>query len=217
MKKIPWKMIVDILMLALLLLQMAYVLTGQRLHEWTGTIMAVLIIFHNILNRKWYKALGKGSYRPRRIMGTILNFLSLALILALFVSGVAMSRYVYDFLPIHGGRALARKVHIVCAYWGFFLMSAHFGMHWEGIWGKMKKACPVWVAVGKQKLLLSVISTVVSVYGLWAVYRHEILGFLFMKNEFAIFDPNQSIFLFLLDYAAILILVVNLVRRREHV
>ena len=45
---------IDAVMLLLLPLLMAEVLTGQELHEWMGTAMAVLFLAHHILN------LGKG-------------------------------------------------------------------------------------------------------------------------------------------------------------
>ena len=50
------KRIVDAAMTVLLLCLMAYQVTGEMAHEWTGVSMAVLVIIHQILNRKWYGA-----------------------------------------------------------------------------------------------------------------------------------------------------------------
>ena len=47
------KRIVDAAMTVLLLLLMAYQVTGEVLHEWIGVGMTLLVIFHQILNRKW--------------------------------------------------------------------------------------------------------------------------------------------------------------------
>ena len=207
-KQIPWKGMVDGALFLLLLNQMAYVLTGQPHHERTGTVMVLLVLCHNLLNRRWFGAVGKGKYNPRRLFGTVLNFLTFGLILALFVSGAVMSRYVFDFLPIHGGRALARRVHIACAYWGFLLMAVHIGMHWDGIKRRMGKLFGKAEIEGKRKGLISAVGWAASAYGIYACYRHEILSFLVMKNEFAIFN-QQSVFLFVLDYLAIIILIVK--------
>lgn len=207
-KQIPWKGIIDGTMFLLLLNQMAYVLTGQPHHERTGTVMVLLILCHNLLNRRWFGAVGKGKYNPKRLFGTVLNFLTLGLILALFVSGVVMSRYVFDFLPIHGGRALARRVHITCAYWGFLLMAVHMGMHWGGIKRRMGNIFGKAGIKEKQKRIVSAAGWAVSAYGIYAFYRHEILSFLLMKNEFAIFN-QQSVLLFVLDYLAMIILMVK--------
>lgn len=40
---------IDFLMTVLLLLLMAYQITGQELHEWFGIGMLVLFLLHNIL------------------------------------------------------------------------------------------------------------------------------------------------------------------------
>lgn len=206
--RIPWKGIVDGAMFLLLLNQMAYVLTGQQHHEKTGTVMVLLILCHNLLNRRWFETVRKGKYNAKRLFGIALNFLTLALVLALFISGVVMSRYVFDFLPIHGGRALARRVHITCAYWGFLLMAIHIGMHWNGIKGRIGNAFGRAKVEEKPKKMVSIVVWAVSAYGIYAFYRHEIFSFLFLQNEFAIFNQQPAL-LFVLDYLAMITLIVN--------
>ena len=46
------KRIVDAAMTVLLLFLMAYQVTGEMAHEWIGMGMMVLVIVHQILNRK---------------------------------------------------------------------------------------------------------------------------------------------------------------------
>lgn len=206
--RLPWKEIIDSIMFLLLLNQMAYVLTGQRHHEWTGTTMVFLVLCHNLLNRRWFGMIRKGQYNSRRLFGTVLNFFMLVVLAGLLVSGVVMSRYVFAFLPIHGGRALARRVHISCAYWGFLLMAAHIGMHWNGIKRRMGNRFGRAETEGKKRWLLPVIGWAASAYGMYAFYRHEIVLFLFLQNEFAIFN-EQSIIIFALDYLTMVFLMVN--------
>ena len=67
------KRIVDVCMTVLLLCLMAYQVTGEALHEWIGIGMTVLVIIHQLLNRKWYGALFKGKYNPYRIITTVVN------------------------------------------------------------------------------------------------------------------------------------------------
>lgn len=74
------KRIVDAVMTILLLFLMAYQVTGEMAHEWIGMGMTVLVIIHQILNRKWYGALLKGKYNPYRTVSTILNILRKRLI-----------------------------------------------------------------------------------------------------------------------------------------
>ena len=58
------KRIVDAVMSVLLLVLMAYQVTGEAAHEWIGMCMTVLVIIHQILNRKWYSALLKENTIP---------------------------------------------------------------------------------------------------------------------------------------------------------
>ena len=67
------KHMVDILLGVGLLLLMSYQVTGEAGHEWTGIVMTVLMILHQILNRKWYAALFKGKYTPLRTVQTLVN------------------------------------------------------------------------------------------------------------------------------------------------
>ena len=130
---------IDLLMTALLLLLMAYQVTGQELHEWFGTGELLLFLVHNIFNMKWYGSLFKGKYKLLRIVQTIINFSILTTMLCLGFSGIVMSRHVFAALPIHGPMATARMMHLVVSYWGFVLMSVHLGFHWSMVIGMCRK------------------------------------------------------------------------------
>ena len=96
----------------------------------TGAAMFLLFILHHGLNWRWYPRLAKGRYTPLRVIQTIVNFLVLASMAGLMVSGIILSREVFAFLPISGGMGFARILHMLSAYWGFILMSTHLGLHW---------------------------------------------------------------------------------------
>ena len=102
-KQVRIKIIVDLLMTVLLMLLMAFELIGREEHEWLGVGMFAAFVVHHILNRKWTAHLLKGKYPPFRIAQTALVFLVLICMISSMVSGIVMSRYVFDFLPIQGG------------------------------------------------------------------------------------------------------------------
>lgn len=110
---------VDLLMTVVLILLMAYFLTEQEIHEWLGAGMLVLFVIHHILNFKWLKALNRGKYTPYRVLQTALAPLVLLCMLGSMLSGIWMSRYVFDFLPTQGHMGLARTAHL-CAPIGDF-------------------------------------------------------------------------------------------------
>lgn len=57
------KICIDLAMLVLLPLLMAYSLVGETAHEWIGIGMFVLFISHQLMNRQWYKNIWKGKLR----------------------------------------------------------------------------------------------------------------------------------------------------------
>ena len=50
----------------------------------------------------------------------------------LMYSSIVLSRYVFAFLPIERGLALARRLHILGSYWGFLMMSLHLAVEVSG-------------------------------------------------------------------------------------
>lgn len=73
-------------------------------------------------------------------MQTVTDFAVLISMLGLMVSGIILSREVFAFLPISGGTAFARQVHILAAFWGFVLMALHLGLHWNMVLGLVRRA-----------------------------------------------------------------------------
>lgn len=198
-----FKIIVDILMLIAMPLLMGYMLIGAKLHEWIGTGIFLLFILHHILNYKWLKLIFKGKYSAARIFNMAANVLVFICMLGLMYSGIVMSRYVFAFLPINGGAASARKIHMLCSYWGFVLMSLHLGLHWNYIMGIIRK-----ISNGQKSSVCSVVLRFLAVitagYGAYAFVKRNVMDYLFLKIQFAFFDMNESLISFIFDYAAIM-------------
>lgn len=203
---VKFKICVNVTMTAALYACMAYMLVGEEAHEWIGSGLALLFVLHNALNRKWYAALLTGRYTPLRAFQTAVNLLCLVLMAAAAVSGAAMSRYLYDIPFLSGGASLARTVHMLAAYWGYCFISLHLGLHWSMILGMMKNAAapqraPRWITP-----LLRTAGAAAALLGAHALMRHNLLDYMFLRNQFVFFDTERPLCLFFLDYAAIMAL-----------
>ncbi len=187
------QMSIDLLMVMTLPMLMAYSLIGEAFHEAAGTIMFILFIAHNILNYKWYKTLFKGRYTPYRILLTFVDMLLFVIMLLLPVSGIIISKHIYTFLDIDG-KALWRTVHMLSAYWGYVLMSFHLGMHMNVVIRK------------KPHFMLNIIAFIISLYGIYAFISRRIPLYMAIKDKFVLFDINEPVILFLLDYISVMIL-----------
>lgn len=200
--KMILKLAVDIGMTAALLLLMAYELIGQAAHEWIGIGMFVLFIFHHILNGSWSRNIMRGKYNPMRIVQTAAVILVLCAMAGSMISGVILSRHALSFLPIKGGRAFARKLHMVSAYWGFVLMSVHLGLHWSMMAGIAKKF--IHKSSGVLKWGGRLLSLAIAAYGLYAFRNREIGSYMLLRNQFVFFNFEEPLVYFYLDYIAVI-------------
>lgn len=201
-KKLICKIIVDIFMLAVMPVLMAYMLAGEVLHEWLGVGILVLFILHHALNFHWIKNLFCGKYTLSRFVKTTVNVLILVMIIGLAYSGIVLSRHVFADLDIHASRANARSIHMFCSYCGFVIMSLHFGFHWDmflGIARKFTKKKSV-----LRSTVLRVLAAGIAGYGIYAFQKREIGSYLMMKIQFAFFDMEESLFSFMADYLAVM-------------
>jgi len=206
--KLIIKILVDIGMTVALLLLMAYSLIGEMAHEWIGCAMFLLFIVHHCLNIKWCKNLFKGRYTPFRIVQTLLVVLMLCSMVGSMVSGIVLSRHVFADLPIEGGSAWARTVHMICAYWGFVIISLHLGAHWNMMMGMGKKLfmkpskVRTWIARGT--------AVAIAAYGVYAFGVRQIGEYMLLKTPFVFFDFDEPLLFFFLDYLAVMGLFVCL-------
>lgn len=199
---------IDTGMTVLLFVLMAYHYVGPKWHEVTGAAMLVLFILHHILNGNWYKALGKGKYSSVRILLTTVDAVLLIDMLLLMFSGISMSRYVFRFLDIPVSKAWARGMHMTASYAGFLLMGFHIGLHYGMIVGMLKRKCP---AAKKNKAViwtLRVLAALVAGYGVYALSTRKFVDYIFQKVMFAFFDYEEPVLTFVLDYAAIMGLMI---------
>ena len=200
------KIVVDVLMTVSLLLLMAYGLIGEKAHEWIGIGMLALFILHHVLNRKWIGAIGKGRYTAVRILQTVTAGLILLCMLGSMVSGIILSRYVFAAIPMHRSYALAERLHMLCAYWGFLLMSLHLGFHWSVMLSTMK------MRLRSSKMterVLSLLGYLFAAYGVYAFFHRNLGDYLLLRSHFVFFDYGEPVWRFLVDYAAIMAAVVT--------
>lgn len=202
--KMIGKIAVDIAMTVLLLLLMAKQLTGDVAHEWLGAGMFVLWIAHHALNFGWHRSLFRGKYMPVRVVQTVVNLLLLAAMLGTMVSAVILSREVFAFLPISGGIALARPMHIFCSFWSFVLMALHLGLHWNMVLGMFQKMVRIKKSSKIRSISTFIAGFAIAGYGVWVFISRDFPTYLFLKSEFVFLDYSEPKILFYIDYIALM-------------
>lgn len=195
------KILIDVMMTILFMIQMAYHITGNRLHEWLGVFLFALFILHHVFNRNWYKNLLKGKYTLPRIVMITINTLLFVSMIGMMVSGIMLSRDVFSFLNLRSGM-FARRIHMVSTSWGYLLMSMHIGLHWGLVSGRMKKIAFLSMF---STVIVNMVKIAVCGYGLVCLITNQLLERMFLLVEYAFFDYSQPVLFFFSDYLCIMI------------
>lgn len=137
-------LIIDLAMYALMLAQMLYAFTGNGVHEWLGVGFFVLLVFHMVLKRRWFRLWlrRKGKLLSARRFADLMIVLLLLCLTVLGVSSMGVSRLLFPNVTVLGSPAL----HSTLATLGLTLAVIHGGMH--GYFGtKQKKKAIAVIAV----------------------------------------------------------------------
>ena len=179
-------------MTALLLFLMAYQVTGEALHEWIGMGMTMLVLIHQILNRKWYAALFKGKYNAYRVLTAAVDILLIGCFLLTAFSGMSMSGHAVPFLYGMTPASFARKMHLSLSHWAFVLMGFHLGMHIPAMTAGLKLK-------GQLRIILTSVFAGIGGIGLWLFLRSGMPDYLLFRVPFAFLDYEKAGWLVLLE------------------
>lgn len=204
------KRILDFAMMTLSLLlmggPMAFEHPGK--HAWMGASLFVLWIFHNILNRNFYKALFRGKYNVFRIVMVTVNLALAVCVVLLAVSGVELATIGFEHSPFDFlGMGFARTAHLVASHWYYILISLHFSLHAGVIFGNFRLLKSDIHPIGSK--ILRAIPPILSAYGIYAFVCRGFYNYLFYTRQFFFFDVERGFFLFVLDYFSIFVLVAT--------
>lgn len=198
------KVFVDILMTAMILVQMAYHFTDNKIHEWLGVSLFTLFILHHVLNWNWYRSLFRGKYTAVRTLHTAVNLLLTIAMAGMLASGMMLSREVFDFLNLSSGR-LGRRLHMLSTSWGFVLISLHLGFHWGMVVNGFKRIMKQsGINSSYPGLVARLAAVLLSVYGIYAFITRQMWEKVLLLVEYAFFDFEEPVIFFFVDYIAMM-------------
>ena len=194
-----FRLFLNLIMLLLLCVSLAFRITGDHFHEWVGLVTGLLFLAHAVINRRWYRNLLRGRHDVRRTMNTVLNLALAVCALVMIVSGLLHSRYIFDFGELSGEMTM-RQIHSTAAYWLLVLVSLHLGMHWQMVLNFLGRR---WQGgstrlVALRKWGLRVAGLAIAVCGIWAFEERGIFEKLFLGYSFDFWDPDTPAIYFLL-------------------
>jgi hypothetical protein len=189
-------------MTVLMLIAMAYYITGNMIHEVVGVVVLVLFIVHNFLNRRWYKAILKGKHSIRRILQIGINLLFLVTMVLMMISAVLISSDLFPFIPINNDMTL-RQIHVQTAYWGFIIMAVHIGFSWGMIINSIRRMTGITGTSRIRTIGLRILAVLIVAYGVHSSYEGEMGSKLFVYNPFGWFYDDSTL-RFIIDHLSIM-------------
>lgn len=122
----------DLSAAGLLLFGFTYWWLGNTAHELAGTAMFLLLIVHNLFNRRFYGTIGKTRRTMRPLFNVAVTLALLAAMVVLLVTSVLISDALSGVMSSFGGFTV-RQIHTLAAYWALVIVAVHLGLRWPMI------------------------------------------------------------------------------------
>ena len=177
----------------LFLAVMCFQYLPKLLHEILGVAWLLLILLHLYHNRSWLRNLHQGSWGFNRLLGTVINALLIAGVLAVVMSGLEISNYLLkEVMPLAIQRSIAlHQYHVSLPYALLILCGLHWGLHWQGWQRQWQKLLNLSLPPLAGRLLSWGTVAVVLVMGVWGSFMNRVGDRLLMKHIFATEATNQ--------------------------
>ena len=200
---------VDAALAGLLVAVMATALMQEAPHEYLRVALFTAVAAHAALNRRRLKALLRGRRNAVRTLRLVAIAGLAACVVGQAASALVLSKFAFGFLPVLPGASLARRVHMLCSYWGFALAFAHAGLHIR-VLGRLMHSGGAGNALGAPHYAIwaaRLLFVAVSCFGAYSFVRLDFGTYLFGGVQFASADYGASLVSSMMGYASIAVLI----------
>ena len=177
------RMLVDTSMLFVFLLLLDYRYVHNFGHEMLALVFTALFLLHTIWNARWYSALFRGRWPKQRIVMTGIDLLLL---------------FLFPPLWVH-------RLHRLFGFLMLFVMGLHLGIHWQGIWAKMKRAMRI-PDTTLASLMSHAAALILAAAGVYSSFLYALGSRLLLIPVRTLTRPPTTLCLFLACHLLIVIL-----------
>lgn len=186
------KIVVDILLFILMLLEFSSIYLPPEIHEIIGILLVVLVIIHLILNRKYLKSIPKGKYNLKRMVMLVINVAFMVVFILTCIFGMLSSQYTLTFMNI--GNLTTIYLHKIFAYLGVILLGLHLGINLTPMFNKMNK-----------RKISYALYLIIIVCGIYSFFKVDFLNHLLGNSGFSLVTGN--IIINFLEYLSIILMI----------
>lgn len=200
------KIIVDILMFILILLEFSRIYTGALIHEIMGIILLILVIIHLILNKNYIVNILKTKYKLNNVLMLVINALLICSFLLTIVFGILSSQETLTFLNIHNLTIV--KLHKIFGNISLIIVAMHLGINFNAMFGKITKLI-------KNNIVNYILGIIIIALGIYSSIKVDFIKHVIGEYGFSIKEGN--IIINILEYLSIVMMItiiINFIYKR---
>ncbi|WNJ93554.1 DUF4405 domain-containing protein [Bosea sp. 685] len=192
----------DIAAACLLLFGFSYWWLGNVAHELAGTAMFLLLIMHNVFNRRWYGTISRRRRDARGAFNTAVTFALATAMLALLVTSILISNALSGIMSAYGGFTV-RQLHTLAAYWVLVIVAVHLGLRWSMLMSFARTLLGISYPNAARTLVLRAVTAATAILGVWSSFQLGIGGKLSMQMTLDWWNFEESVAGFFIHCIAI--------------
>lgn len=196
------KLSLDCLMLALILVDFAYELTGSTIHELLGLGLLTLFLVHGGWNWQWFSSMFKGRYKGMRMVTLTVNGLLLLSAVLMMFSGIVNSDLLFRATGV-ASNLVSRDIHPASANWFLVLMAVHLGLHWKVVMTEAGRLVGLRGPCLLRRGVLSGLAVTIAGVGVHASLDRSLYARMIAYYSFGDWDFDESVVGFFVQYLAI--------------
>jgi Na+/proline symporter len=132
--------------------------------------MFLLLIAHNIFNRRWYRNITRTPREPRSLFNVSVTFALLTAMLALLVISVLISNALSAFLLAWGGFTV-QQFHTLAVYWALVIVSIHLGLRWPMLMAIARNLFGITTPSALRTIAFRALAGAIAIHGIWSSYE----------------------------------------------
>lgn len=163
------RLLFDLVAASLILFGFSYWWLGNTAHELAGTAMFLLLIVHNVFNRRFYGTIARTRKEARSLFNVVVTATLLVAMLALLLTSLLISHALSGVMSAYGGFTV-RQIHTLAAYWALVIVAVHLGLRWPGIMGVAHNLLGLSSRNTARTWMLRLVATAIAIYGIWSSF-----------------------------------------------
>lgn len=164
------RLVFDLIAIGLLVFGFSYWWLGNTAHELAGTAMFLLLIVHNVFNRRFYGTIARTRRDTRSLFNVAVTGALILSMVALLVTSVLIANTLSGFMSAFGGFT-ARQIHTLAAYWALVIVAIHLGLRWPMIMGVARTLTGITRPSAIRTWLLRVVAAAIAIHGVWSSFE----------------------------------------------